>query len=186
MTIWIKFASWEDSTLDPWFTRPVLCHWAKEADIIPVIQSKVYLSRPPYNSSQEEGAVDSITTNMVTHKLLRSPSQAKKVPHKPKSASQAIKVPHKPIKCPQATKVLHRLIKCLTSCRGVRHRPIKCHTSCRGVRHKPIECLTSCRLCMVSFEPRWSSLIFFMKNYKKLIQYIHTIHSIHPKNAYYF
>ena len=110
---------------------------------------------------------------MVTHKLLRSPSQAKKVPHKPKSASQAIKVPLKPIKCPQATKVLHRLIKCLTSCRGVRHRPIKCHTSCRGVHHKPIECLTSCRLCMVSFEPRWRTLIFFMKNYKKA----YTVHS---------
>ena len=24
-------ASCEDWTHDPWFTRPVLCHWAKEA-----------------------------------------------------------------------------------------------------------------------------------------------------------
>ena len=95
------------------------------------------------------------------------------VRHKQRKCLTNQKVLHKPIKCPQATKVLHRLIKCLTSCRGVRHRPIKCHTSCRGVRHKPIECLTSCRLCMVSFEPRWSSLIFFMKNYKKA----YTVHS---------
>ena len=26
-----SFASWENWTLDPWFTRPVLCLWAKKA-----------------------------------------------------------------------------------------------------------------------------------------------------------
>ncbi len=35
-------ASWEDWTPDPWFTRPVLYHWAKEADVTIVTITNIY------------------------------------------------------------------------------------------------------------------------------------------------
>ena len=37
-------ASREDWTLDPWFTRPVLCHWAIEATLSTIDISKLFFN----------------------------------------------------------------------------------------------------------------------------------------------